>query len=172
MIYQLKKQDIMKQILLFLALSSTFLFSSCEGDPGPPGPPGDDFLAQTFEVTTTLSFNPQSNLYQTNRISYPFEVFESDAVLAYRLETVDEDGFDVWTQLPQNFYISNGDVIQYIHLQTFVDVQVLIDGNYDPQTLPLDLTDNQTFRFVVVPAEFADAQMSMDEAIERFNIQF
>mgnify|MGYP003121655446 FL=1 len=84
---------------------------------------------------------------------------------------IDEDGFDVWTQLPQNFYLSNGEVIQYIHLQTFVDVQVLIDGNYDPQTLPFDFTDNQTFRFVVVPAEFADARMSMDEAIETFNIQ-
>ncbi|HBY66645.1 MAG TPA: dihydrolipoamide dehydrogenase, partial [Flavobacteriaceae bacterium] len=39
----------MKQILLFLALSTSFIFSSCEGDPGPPGPPGDAFLAQVFE---------------------------------------------------------------------------------------------------------------------------
>ncbi|RFN58063.1 collagen-like protein [Marixanthomonas ophiurae] len=161
----------MKQILLFLALSTTFLFSSCEGDPGPAGPPGDDFLAQTFEVTTTLQLNTQNNLYQTDRIAYPFEVFESDAVLAYRLEDVDEDGFDVWTQLPNNFYLGNGEVIQYLHLQTFIDVQVIIDGDYDPQTLSTDFTDNETFRFVVVPAEFADAKMSMDEAIETFNIQ-
>ncbi|OAB78162.1 hypothetical protein [Cochleicola gelatinilyticus] len=160
----------MKNLLLVLSLTTAFLFSSCTKETTVVEE--QLFLAQTFEVTTTLSFNSNSNLYQSQRFTYPFEVFESDAVLAYRLEDIDEDGFDVWTQLPQNFYLANGDIVQYLHLQTFVDVQILLDGDYDPDTLPLFLTDNQTFRFVVVPSEFADANMSMDEAIETFDLQF
>lgn len=42
----LKKYSIMKNILLFLALSSTVLFTSCEGDPGPPGQDGVSFLGK------------------------------------------------------------------------------------------------------------------------------
>jgi len=161
----------MKKIFLLLTLVSVVIFTSCTKEETIVEE--NFFLAQTFEVNnTTFNFDPVDQIYFSDRFSYPFEVFESDAVLAYRFEGVDEDGFDVWTQLPQNFFLGNGDVIQYIHLQTLVDVQVLIDGNYDPNALPLEFTDNVSFRFVVVPSEFADANLTMDQAIERFNLDF
>ena len=176
------KQEIMKQLLLFLALSTTFLFSSCEGDPGPPGPPGDDFLAQTFEFeNVNFQYNIQDNRYFTDYFSFPqnVEVFESDAVLVYRYEeTVDignGDTADVWTQLPQSvFYNDNtGDVYQYNFNHTFVDIQFTIEGNFDLTNIGVnpDPTVNQIFRVVIVPSAYADARMTMDEAIETFNIQ-
>lgn len=163
----------MKNLLLFLSLSTAFLVSSCTKETVVVEETIEEqlFLAKTFEVTTTMDFNSNANLYQTGLFTFPFDVFESDAVLAYRLEFVD-DGFDVWTQLPHNFYLDNGEVIQYVHRHTFVDVEVLLDGNYEPSTLPLEFTDNQTFRFVVVPSEFANAKMTMDEAIETFGLQY
>jgi hypothetical protein len=157
----------MKNIFLLLAVITSFTFSSC----------GDEiiennlFLGQTFEITTTLNLN-QNNIYDSGIISIPnsVEVFESDAILAYRLEEV-VNGTDVWSQLPQNFFLDNGDIIQYVFNHTFLDIQVLIDGNYDPIALSTGFTDNQTFRFVVVPSEFANANLTMDQAIEQFNLQ-
>lgn len=159
----------MKKIFLALAVITGITLSSC----------GDEiiennnfFLGQTFEVTTTLDLN-QDDIYDSGIIQIPgnVEVFESDAILAYRLEDV-ANGTDVWSQLPQNFFLDNGDIIQYVFNHTFVDIQVLIDGSYDPFTLSTGFTDNQTFRFVVVPSEFADATLTMDQAIEQFNLEF
>lgn len=159
----------MKKIFLLLTLVSVVIFTSCTKEETIVEE--NFFLAQTFETTTTLRLN-QDNIYVTNEIGFPFTVFESDAVLSYRLEGQDDEGFDIWTQLPNNFFLGNGDIIQYVHLHTFTYVQVLIDGSYNPNTLNTVFTDNQTFRFVVVPSEFADANLTMDQAIERFNLDF
>jgi len=36
----------------------------------------------------------------------------------------------------------------------FFDVKLIIDGNFDLSTLGAGFTQNQTFRFVIVPADF------------------
>jgi hypothetical protein len=161
----------MKKLFVLLAIATTTFFTSCTEETLVVEE--NFFLGQTFEVTTTLFFNSNTNIYETDFISIPsnVEVFESDAILAYRLEAV-ANGNDVWSQLPQNFFLSNGDIIQYVFNHTFFDVQVQLDGQYDPNTLPVDFTDNQTFRFVVVPSEFANANLTMEQAIETFNLQF
>ena len=41
----------MKNLILLFAISTTFLFSSCEGPEGPPGADGINILGQVFEVT-------------------------------------------------------------------------------------------------------------------------
>ena len=65
----------MKNILLFLALSSSILFTSCEGDPGPPGEDGGLIFAQVFEANVDFGYNQGSNTYSSSFISFPFEVF-------------------------------------------------------------------------------------------------
>lgn len=159
----------MKNILLFLALSSTIIFSSCEGEQGPPGPAGGLLYAQVFEKTIDFQLNSQTGL-PTTIIGVPFEVFESDAILVYRLEkqvNVNGELFDGWSQLPQNFFLSNGDILQYIFNHTLFDVEIQIDGNFDTSTLiGGDFARNQTFRIVVVPAEYATADLSMAEIME------
>lgn len=166
----------MKQLFLFLAVTTSILFTSCEGEPGPPGEPGVNILGQVFEVNTTLGFDAASGTYsQVLTIPANIEVFESDAILVYRLEKVvgapDGGNADAWAPLPQNFFLDNGDIIQYVFNHTFFDVEIIIDGDYDPNTLSLDFTDNQVFRIAVVPSEFGDANFSMEELLQNLDME-
>lgn len=159
----------MKNILLFLALSSTVLFTSCEGDPGPPGLDGGLVYAQVFEQTVNFDIDSQTNL-PTALISFPIEVFESDVVLVYRLEkqvNINGEIFDAWSALPQNFFFSNGDIIQYVFNHTLFDAEIQIDGNFDTSTLtdPAYI-NNQTFRVAIVPAEYATANLTMEQILQ------
>lgn len=160
----------MKNILLFLALSTTILFISCEGDPGPPGEPGGLIYAQVFETTVnSYDYDASNNTLFSTLRNFPFEVYESDAVLAYRLSGQDVNPqADVWTQLPQSVFYNDGtgDFFQYNFNHTFISVQFTIEGNFDLTNMaPADAT-NQVFRIAVVPAEFAKTNPSMKEILE------
>lgn len=146
----------MKKIL-FTLIASVFFLASCEGPQGPPGYDGDSFLGQSFERNVSFQFNTQNGL-QEALITIPnsIEVYESDAILVYRLEGQLPDNVDLWSLIPQNFFLSNGDIIQYVYNHTFYDVMLQIDGNFDLNSVPSGFTQNQTFRFVVVPSEFAN----------------
>lgn len=142
--------------LLFTLVVSVFFLSSCEGPQGPPGMDGINILGQTFERTVNFQFNNQNGLQEVLvEIPNSIEVFESDAILVYRLEGQLPDNVDLWSLIPQNFFLGNGDIIQYVYNHSFFDVQIQIDGNFDLFTLGPAFTQNQTFRFVVVPSEFA-----------------
>lgn len=161
----------MKNILLFLALSSTILFSSCEGDPGPPGQDGGLIYAQVFEQTVNFQYDANNGIFTSPYIAFPFTVYESDVVLVYRYEGQAGIGggetADVWSPLPQNIFYSDGAIIQYIFTNTFVDVQMMIEGNFDLSTLnDPTVLDNQTFRIAVVPSEFASTNPSMEDILE------
>ena len=162
----------MKNILLFLALSSTVLFSSCEGDPGPPGQDGGLVFANVFEVSPAFSYSDYpENIYFTSVYNYPFEVYESDVVLVYRLSGQDNPvspPADIWTQLPQSIYYQDGtgDIFQYNYNSTFISVQFTIEGNFDLTNIDLNDVNGQTFRVAVVPAEFAKTNPSMRDILE------
>lgn len=147
----------MKKILLTLA-AALVLFTSCEGPQGPPGLDGINILGQTFERTVNFQFNSNSNLQQVSlSIESPLRLFESDIVLVYRLEN---EFPDVWGMLPQNFFLANGDIIQYVYNYSIegsflFSVNLFIDGNFNLNTLGSAFTQNQTFRIVVVPSDFA-----------------
>ncbi|AFL82077.1 hypothetical protein Aeqsu_2624 [Aequorivita sublithincola DSM 14238] len=165
----------MKNILLFLALSTTVLFTSCEGDPGPPGLDGSALLGQVFETTVNFQYNSDTNNFSSSYIAFPFTVYESDVVLMYRYEGQADIGggqtADVWSPLPQNIFYNNGDILQYIFTNTFVDVQMLIEGNFDLSTLnDPTVTNNQIFRVAVVPAEFAKTNPSMKQVLEMMQV--
>lgn len=167
----------MKNLLLFLAMSTAILFTSCKGDPGPPGPTGGLVYAKVFEAEiNSFQYDSSRNQLFTNFYSYPFTVYESDVVLAYHYEGQTNIGggqtADVWTQLPQNVFYNDGtgDFFQYNFNHTFVDVQFTIEGNFDLTNIDPDHSTNQIFRIAVVPAEFARTNPSMTDILEAMQI--
>ncbi|WP_036498173.1 hypothetical protein, partial [Nitrosococcus oceani] len=56
--------------------------------------------------------------------------------------------------IPQNFFLSGG-TIQYVSTHTSNDVQIFIDGNFNMANISTEFTDNQIFRIVILPSEFA-----------------
>lgn len=158
-----------------MSLNAALLLGSCKGDPGPPGMDGVNILGKVFEVTVNFDYNPQANAFVSNYYTYPFTVYESDAILVYRYEGQAGIGggqtADVWSPLPQNIYFNNGDIIQYIFTNTFVDIQLLIEGNFNLGTLnDPNFLDDQIFRIAVVPAEFANNPPSMEQLLESMNM--
>lgn len=142
--------------LLFTLATIAILFTSCEGPQGPRGLDGINILGQTFERTVNFQFNFESGL-QESLVTFPsfVEVYESDAILVYRLDGQLPNNVDLWSLIPQNFFLSEGRIIQYVYNHSFFDAQLMIDGNFDLATVPSSFTQNQTFRFVVVPSDFA-----------------
>ncbi len=163
----------MKRIGTLLSFIMLFAIVACTGDrgpqgpPGPPGPPGENgggggnYIGQVFETTVNFSSN---NDYAVI-VDFPsnIEVFESDAVLVYLLEEIVEGDIDVWAPLPQTFFVGGAGTMLYTFNHTFLDVKILLDADFPLNQLPSNFTQNQTFRIAVVPSEYADAELSMDE---------
>jgi len=145
----------MKKFIIIL-VSAVFL--SCEGPRGPQGPPGfDGLIGNVFDVE--VDFTP-GNGY-ANLIIFPnsIEVFESDVVIVYLLEEQFSDPsgpIDVWTPLPQSFFVNNGLQVVYNFNYTFLDVNLFLDGNVNLDNLGPGFTQNQVFRIAVIPAEFLE----------------
>lgn len=147
----------MKKLIVLLI---SLVLMSCEGPQGPPGPPGFDginILGSVFDVT--VDFTPNNGF--SNLIAFPnnIEVFESDVVMVYLLEEQVNDPsgpIDVWTPLPQAFFLNDGSQVVYNFNHTFLDVNLFLDGNVNLNTLGPGFTNNQIFRIAVLPADFAD----------------
>ncbi|TDB66912.1 collagen-like triple helix repeat-containing protein [Arundinibacter roseus] len=158
----------MKKILFALTLFATAFTMSCQGPAGPegleglPGPrgpqgePGVNILGTVFDITGTFNTGNDYRIY----FEFPadeVEVFESDAVFVYRLWETIEDGNEdipVWRLLPQTTFLPQG-ALQYNFDHTFLDVSVFIDTQFNRTTLEPRWTNNQTFRVVIIPADFA-----------------
>lgn len=152
----------MKNLFLFLAFSTSIIFTSCEG---PTGPPGINILGQVFE--TTVNFNVSNGFSRLVNFPSNIEVYESDVVLVYLLEgTTPGNGgpIDIWTPLPQTYFLEQGTLL-YSFDHTFLDVNLFLDGNFILTTLGPEFTDNQIFRIAVVPSEFGTANLTMEELL-------
>ncbi|MEP5254622.1 MAG: collagen-like protein [Winogradskyella arenosi] len=163
----------------YVLLSLTFLFMACEGDQGPPGLNGlsaDEYAALSFEVSPVdFQYNPDNGL-QEALIALPYNLLDSDVVLVYRLEdvvTVNGQATDAWSPLPQNFFLEDANIIQYVFNHTYADVELLIDGNFELSTLDSAYTQNQVFRIVILPADLLNLNIDvsqLDDVIEAYNI--
>lgn len=164
----------MKKIFLLIAITGSMIFSSCEGDPGPPGEPGINILGQVFEVT--VNFTAGNDFSRLVTIPSNVEVFESDVILVYWLEDVVPDGtggtIDVWSQLPQTIYLDGGGSFQYTFNHTFIDVLLFLQGDVDLTTLGSGFTIDQVFRIAIVPSEFADANLTMEQIMNSGDFVF
>ena len=160
------EKNTMKNLLLFLAITSSIIFSSCDGQEGPPGEPGINILGQVFEVS--IDFNTGNNFGQLVTFPSNIEVFESDVVLVYLLTDVVPDGnggtLDVWSQLPQTFFPAQGTLL-YTFDHTFIDAKIFLDANFNLSLLGPQFTNDQIFRIAIVPSEFGTANLTMEDLI-------
>ncbi|WP_375323987.1 collagen-like protein [Flagellimonas sp. GZD32] len=161
----------MNKFSTILGVVLVLFLTACEGPQGPPGfdgpqgiPGADGIQGQVVEVEgVNFGYDAGANLFST-LINFSditdFEVFESDAVLVYRwagsITLNDGSEADLWSQIPQNYFLEAG-TIQYVFEHTFVDLELFIDGNFDLSFLSTDFTDDQIFRIVFVPSEYAEA---------------
>lgn len=156
-------------------LGIAFMISSCEGPEGLPGLDGVNVLGKTLEFQTTFSAaNNYASLY-----TFPSDVlvYESDAVLVYLLEETlsgSDGNTDVWTPLPQSFFVNQG-LLQYTFNHTYTDVNILLQANFNLNNLNSVFTQNQVFRVVVMPAEFAQDPatpvLNLNALMAHLNIQ-
>lgn len=108
-----------------------------------------DTYSRVIEVTRNFQYNNATDQYFINQ---SISMESSDMALVYRLK--DQSGSnDVWEQIPKTVYFNNGNEIDYDFDFTQNDVQIYIGANYDLSTTPQFL-NNQTFRIVLVPADF------------------
>ena len=158
----------MKHIFLTLISLSVF-FSSCEGPEGPPGVPGVNILGKVIEVNIDL--DQANGFQQVVTLPLDIEVFESDAILVYRHEGV-FDTADIWTPLPATYFDAGGGTFLYTFNHTYFDVKFFLDGNFNLNNLGSQWTQNQLFRIAIVPAEYGNADWSMEDIEHSGSFEF
>ncbi|MHA7057280.1 hypothetical protein ACWGOQ_0008690 [Aquimarina sp. M1] len=160
----------MKKIFTLLLLS-TLVFTSCVND--------DDVDFDTIGLTFEFTSNFNAGNGYADRFFFNENIFDSDVVLVYRLEAVN-NGLDVWEPLPTaTIFIDDGNggeiTVLYRYNFTSGDVDVLLESNA-PDLVPADLTNNQTFRVVVVPSAFAENTdinlQDFNEVSKALNLEF
>ncbi len=164
----------MKKTLMSLSLLATVFVLSCKGPAGqpgfdgPPGPQGPQGPAGTAgpagPQTLGTVFDVKGAFTTANdfRIYFEFpkdkiEVFDTDVVMVYRLweKIADPKGdIPVYRPLPQTVFLPKG-AMQYSFDHTFLDASMFLDTQFDRTTLEAKWTTDQTFRVVVIPADFA-----------------
>lgn len=149
----------MKKLVSILLIFAAVVITSCEGPMGPPGLDGDTFIGSVFEIEDDFTPSNDFRLY----FDFPnnFMVYDTDVVLVYMLWE-QTDGLDVWRLMPQTVVLktiypdrSETDVLQYNFDYTINDVQIFLEGTVDFNTLLPAEANNQVFRIVVLPADFA-----------------
>jgi len=145
----------MKKILTLFAVVGLIVFSSCEGPEGPEGPEGlPGPVAAVFENVPPNYYNFTQNNNYTVGFDFPQPLVDSDVVLVYRFDGVDQFNKQVWQALPETYYLANGTrdfSFKYIFTKNYVDIYL---NSNSPATIPADYRLDQIFRIVIVPADF------------------
>ncbi|GGB88732.1 hypothetical protein [Dyadobacter sediminis] len=141
-------------LLIFLAL-----FQGCRGPEGPQGPQGEsiDVVGTTFDLVNVNFTVANQHQYGLTFADAKVNVLESDAVLVYINwgETdVNGEKLVAYRPLPQTAFLTNG-ILTYNFDRTSKDFSIFLDGTVNLAAVSADYTANQSFRVVIVPADFA-----------------
>ncbi len=146
-------------IILSIILQSCYL--EAPGPSGPVGPRGydgqdgqDGHESFVFEY----EFDFRAPEYR-QLLLFPstFQMFDSDVVLVYFLWEVTNDGVEVWRQLPQTIFTSDGTLV-YNYDFSKLDVSVHMNATFPLQFLSGDYLNNWVARVVVVPGQFTNGR--------------
>ena len=163
----------MKRIFLLLTSIGFLGLQSCAGPEGVSGQNGQDApLSQVIDIYGK-SFTASNNF--SNLITFNQKTYTTDVILAFKQNGVTNNGTAIWKPLPQTYYFPNGTLDYKFDFDfTQYDVSIFIEGN-DLGTIPLEFRTNQTFRLVIVPAEYKNksavlSQLSYEEIITKYKI--
>jgi hypothetical protein len=157
----------MKTMKVILLVPLVALFTACVFEATGPVHDGDDtgLIGSVFEIEG--DFKPSNDWSLYYKFPANFVVYETDVVLVYILwdQVTDKSGKlqDVWRLLPQTVVLKEG-VLQYNFDYTLNDVDIFLGGTLDLHTLLPAESQDQVFRIVVLPADFA-----MENSINLFN---
>jgi hypothetical protein len=149
----------MNKIFSIFALIGIVAFQACEGPegpigpPGPAGEPGNNIVSEVFEVEADFT---AGNGYEAI-FDFDPAIVESDVVLAF-IEWETSGNASVWRALPQTVFFEQGALIYNLAF-TSTDFRLFLDGPLDYSTLSADWTQDQVFRIVIVPGDFAGARI-------------
>ncbi len=155
----------MKRITLILAFIGMITLASCSSSSDDID---NDTYSRVFEYTN-VNFLP--NDYSVV-LTYPYELYNSDMVLVYRLSGVFQ-GEDVWKLLPESYYFDDGTLDRRYDFDfTRFDAEVHLEG-YDLAGLDNSVKLNQVLRVVVIPAAFGKNSVDIQDynaVIAAYNI--
>lgn len=120
-----------------------------------------------------VNFTPANSFTYIQGFNAP--LLDQDFVLIYRKKGNLNNGKPIWEPIPKTIYLDNGEEIDYDYDYSVVDFSISLQGTYDVTTTP-EFSQNQTFRVILVPAEFGKgansnlSKMSYDEVIQRYKI--
>lgn len=151
----------MKKITLFVAVFTLVLQGCYVENPGPQGPRGYDGLngidGQDGEEAFVFEYQfdfAHPDYRQLLVLPSTFQMLDSDVVLVYFLWEVTNEGTEVWRQIPQNLFTSEG-TLQYNYDFTKFDVSVYMQATFPLQLVTSNFLDNWIARVVVVPGQFS-----------------
>jgi hypothetical protein len=150
----------MKKIILLFAIIGMIAMQSCTVNET-SRQPDNDTISEVFEVTRDFS---TANSFST-LVSFRTSIYSSDMVLVYHLYDV-VNGTDVWRLMPQTYYFTNGDELDYNFDFTRNDVNIFLDANFPLTTLSSAWTQNQTFRVVIIPGFFSNKVSSQVDFLD------
>lgn len=108
----------------------------------------------------------------------PKALLNSDVLLIYRQNDVDNNGNPIWRLLPTSDFLAQGE-LNYRFDFTKNDFQIFADANFDlfaqNSTFKNQYLNNQVFRVVLVPADFgakntANDYSNYNEVIAKYHI--
>jgi len=154
-------------VIFCFCLLGALVFPACEGPEGPPGIDGIDgkdgedgedgglFLSTVLEVNIT--FNEENEFQE----GYLLEIPESDNLLIYYALGADEEENMVWMPLPQTLFVGEN-ILIYNYFFTKDYFSIFLSTSTPPGELAAEYTDNQLFRIVVVPGQYAEQAARVD----------
>ena len=143
----------MKKLLIVTAIVCLFLTSSCATNEVVQPAVVQNSESLVFEISNT---NFQTSNGFSRLFVFPRAILASDHVLVYRLSGATSQQQDIWSILPQQFFLANGTFdFGYNFDFTKFDVNIFLQGN-DLATLNSSFRNNQVFRIVVIPGQFGN----------------
>ncbi len=139
----------MNKLTALFALVGLLVFQACTGPEGPQGEPGINILGSTYDVEVDFT---SANGYE-GLFTLPAPAEPSDVALVY-IRWEGDNQTPVWRALPQTVYFEQGILVYNFDFTRF-DLRMFLDGPITYSILGPEWTQDQLFRIVIVPSDFA-----------------